>query len=75
MKLPNKIISFKQSYLYKFIIILHIVEKENCLVNLLYNKTKINFEDIEEFINVLDCLYALGKISLDERSGEIIYVV
>ena len=75
MKRPNKIISFKQSYFYKFIIILDVLKNKNCLVHELYNKTKNDFENIEEFISVLDCLYALGKIKLDEKNGEIFYVI
>lgn len=74
MKFPNKVINYKQSLLSKFPIILKVIKNENISVNKLYNKTKSKFEDIAEFVEVLDCLFALNKINIDEAIGVLYYV-
>ena len=34
-----------------------------------------SFKSIDEFIDVLDCLFALNKIQYDEESGRLINVI
>lgn len=75
MQLPNKIVSFKESILYKFPIILCELDKNKISINELYMKTMKSFKSIDEFIDVLDCLFALNKIQYDEESGRLINVI
>ena len=74
MRLPNKVITYKESILPKFPVILKIVRNADITPNNLYKRVKGQFEDIGEYLEVLDCLYALGKIELDEKRGVIHYV-
>lgn len=73
MRLPNKVISYKESVLSRFPIILNILIKEEISPNELYEKVKDSFEDVGEFIEVLDCLFAIGEIDLE--NGELLYYV
>ena len=74
MKLPNKVITYKESLLSKFPIILSIVKEQEIAVDLLYRKVKSKVDDIGEFMEIMDCLFALGKIELDVKKGVIRYV-
>ena len=74
MKLLNKVITYKESILAKFPIILSIVKDQEIAVDLLYKKVKSKVDDIGEFMEIMDCLYALGKIELDVKKGVIRYV-
>lgn len=63
MKLPNKLFTFRESIISKFPIILKTLEKENHLTIYELYISEINkFEDISEFLEAIECLYALGKI-------------
>ena len=72
MKLPNKFSTYKDSVLYKMPKFLH--HLKNCDLSLkeLYKKTNKDVNNIQEFIDVLDCLFMLGEI---EIKGEIIHYV
>lgn len=74
MKLPNKINSYNESNISKFVPIIEILIKKDENIYLLYKKTLKYFKDVEEYIDTLDCLFAMKKIILLE-SGEIHYVV
>jgi hypothetical protein len=74
MRLPNKITTFNESVLPKFPHILRIVESGNVSVIELYNSVKSITDDVENFLEVLDCLYALGKIDFNEEERTICYV-
>jgi len=74
MRLPNKIISYDESILAKFPIVLNAVEKSDISVYVLFSKLKEAFEDIGEFIKVLDCLYALGTLELEAETRLLRYV-
>lgn len=74
MKLPNKIYSYSESTISKFIPIIEQLENKDETVTSLYQKTKKNFNDIEDYIDTLDCLFALNKIELSEKE-ELHYVV
>ena len=63
MRLPSKFISFKESILPKFIGILTKLQENDMTVLELYKRFKGQVENIDEFIEILDCLFALGKIS------------
>ena len=74
MRLPNKITTFNESVLSKFPLILRVVEKGNVPVLELYNTVRSETEDVDTFLEVLDCLYALGKIDFNEQERTICYV-
>lgn len=74
MKLPNKITSYKESILSKLPIILNELRDNQVSINDIYIKNERKFESIDQFIDALDCLYALGKIQYDEESERIVYV-
>lgn len=71
MKFPNKVISYKESVISKFPMILLLLEKRDYDAFSLYDELSKKMT-INEFINALDCLYALKKIKLSE--GVIHYV-
>lgn len=64
MKFPNKVITFKESILYKCVLILEEIKEERMEVNELYNKMK-NRIQIEEFIDSMCILFILEKIKLE----------
>ena len=74
MRLPNKVITYKESILPKFPVILKIGRGADFTANYFYKRVKGQLEDIGEYLEVVDCLYALGKIELDEKRGVIHYV-
>jgi len=76
MKLPNKLFSYSESIISKFPIILKEVEKNKSIsFYALYINVIDNFDDISEFLQTLDCLYALDKISCDYKLRRINYVI
>ena len=74
MRLPNKVISYNESIISKFPIILNLLESKDYKVMELYEKLKADL-DIECFIETLDSLFALGKIEIDNEPRRIHYVV
>lgn len=74
MKLPSKVTSYKDSILSKFDVVMSCIEKEDIKPTLLYKKLKNKVSDPSEFIEILDCLYALGKIELVGEEKELHYV-
>jgi hypothetical protein len=40
----------------------------------LYSKVKIRIDETSDFLDALDCLFALKEIELNEQSGELHYV-
>lgn len=74
MKLPNKVITYKESTISKFPAVLSCLKEQDMSPALLYKKVKSKVEDIGEYIDILDCLYALGKIELIEHLGLLHYV-
>ena len=74
MKLPNKVITYKESTISKFPSVLSCLIEQDMSPALLYKKVKSKVEDIGEYIDILDCLYALGKIELIEHLGVLHYV-
>ena len=73
MKTPSKVTPYKESTIAKFPIILSFLERNDMTPNKLYAKVKkCKIKDIEEFVEVLDCLYAMNKIEL---RGEVLHYV
>lgn len=75
MLLPNKLISYDQSILPKLPIILKELKDSPISVHELYKRVIKKMSGVSEFIDVLDCLYALGKIEFDEKEEVLRYVV
>lgn len=67
MKFPNKFVTYKNSILYKLPKVLEKLEDCDLSVKELYNKTKKETANIQEFVEILDCLYMIGKIELKEE--------
>ena len=74
MRLPNKLHSYDESILAKFPIVLGILEKTDISVYSLFSQLKSHFEDVGEFVEVLDCLFALGSLEIMEETRLIRYV-
>ena len=70
MKFPSKVTPYKASILAKFPAVLSGLETEDVL----YRKVKSKVADVGEFLEILDCLFALGKIELNEEEGVLRYV-
>lgn len=71
MRFPNKVISFKESILSKFAPILKLLKVRDYDVISLYHEFEKRMT-ATEFINTLDCLFTLNKITL--KNGVIHYV-
>ena len=74
MKFPNKIISYKESVLSRFPLVLDILENNDYSIGELFNVVKAHMEDVIDFIDILDCLFALGKVKLNEQTRRLNYV-
>lgn len=63
--MPSKVTPYKESIIAKFPVILTILETEDLSPTELYGKVrKSKIKDITEFVEVLECLYAMNKIEL-----------
>ena len=74
MRLPSKITSYRESVLDKFPPILSVLQSADTGVFALYETTMDYFNNIEEFLDTLDCLFALHKITYDTEREVICYV-
>ena len=74
MKFPSKVTPYKASILAKFPAVLTSLETEDMKPDALYKKVRSKVTDIGEFLEILDCLYALGKVELLEKEGLLHYV-
>ena len=69
MRFPSKVTPYKESVLAKFPIVLSMLENTEMHPLDLYKKVKSKVDDVGEFLEILDCLFALGAIELiDERN-------
>ena len=75
MLLPNKLISYDQSILPKFPVVLKELKNGPMSVHDLYIRVIKKMSGVSEFIDTLDCLYALEKIEFDEEEEVLRYVV
>ena len=72
MKFPSKVTPYKESVIAKFPMILEKLEKKDMSPQELYKSMKNKVTDISEFMDIMDCLYALKKVDLD---GEVVHYV
>lgn len=71
MKMPNKVTPYKESGIAKFPVVLALLEKEDMTSSELFSKVKNNkIQKIDEFVEIIDCLYAMHKIEID---GEVLH--
>ena len=70
MKFPSKVTSYKESTIYLFPVVLNYLEKGDMMPSELYKKMKRKVSGIQEFIEILDSLYALNKVEL---VGEVLH--
>lgn len=71
MKMPNKVTPYKESSIAKFPVVLALLEKEDMTPSKLFSKVKKNkIQNIDEFVEIIDCLYAMHKIEID---GEVLH--
>lgn len=71
MKFPNKITTYKESSFPQMIAILDEIKKNNGSIKLFDLLTNIKQIDINEFIEILDILFAMNKIQFNEIKGVI----
>lgn len=69
MIFPSKMFSYEESVMFKFSIVLDALFEPQSAQRL-YRMTAESFSSIVEYIDVLDCLYALNKIYFNEK-GEL----
>lgn len=74
MKFPSKIISYNESILSKLPPILNVLSIADSTILSLYNQVNVFFSGFEEYIDALDCLYAINKIEYIEDKGVLHYV-
>ena len=73
MLLPNKTISYNESVLMLFPLILHTIEKQPDISAVeLYNTLKEECTSVIQFTQSMDCLFALGRIDFSAGSGGLI---
>lgn len=70
MRLPSKTTTYSESTLARFPVVLDGLKNMPMSPRMLYQVTKLQIPDIAEFIDVLNCLYALRKI---EMKGGVLY--
>lgn len=71
MLLPNKVTTYRESVISKLPIILDALDTEGTSVSRLYLKCKRRLGGPANFLDALDCLFALNEIELDDASGVI----
>lgn len=75
MLLPNKLYSYNESILSKLPVVLRLLKRRPMSVHELYQEGGRSFDSVSEYIDALDCLYALHKIEYDDLEGVLRYVV
>jgi hypothetical protein len=74
MNLPSKSIPYSRSILPKFAIVLREFTRRGVSPLALYGLVKDELHDVAEFVEVLDCLFLLGKIDFNKEQGVLIRV-
>lgn len=73
MLMPNKVISVKESSIYKSCIILEKLTA-NVKVDDLFELTNSEFNDVTDFLDALVLLFSLKRIDFDYVNGEVFRV-
>ncbi|MBB1123801.1 hypothetical protein B6U61_06090 [Ligilactobacillus salivarius] len=67
LKMPSKVTSFRESSLYKMLVILKKLDARPMKPEELLKSVNNQFEDVGEFLETLDLLYMLNKISVNDE--------
>lgn len=70
MQLPNKLYSYKNSTLSLIPMVMNEIGDKKLPVVDLYKKIRADLNDPTDFMSVMDCLYALRAVELNEE-GEV----
>ena len=70
MQLPNKLYSYENSTLALIPKVLKELQYGPKMVKDLYNDLKPSLDDPTDFLSVMDCLYALRAVDINEK-GEV----
>jgi len=70
MRFPDKVTPYKKSIIAKFPLVLEALQKENMTPIELYNLLKSKIKYTSELVDILTCLYVLGKV--DYIDGEVL---
>lgn len=73
MLFPNKLFTYSESVISKFPIILDELSEPLQVIDL-YKRVADRLTGVSEYLDALDCLYALRKIEFDEE-GEVLHYV
>lgn len=74
MRLPSRVTPYRSSTFAKFPVILSALREWDMPPRVLYNQTKSKTFTVADFIEVLDCLYLLGKVEFIKEKGVLHYV-
>lgn len=74
MRLPSKITSYSESVISKFPSVLSVLQETDAGVFTLYEATMKHFRGFEEFMDTLDCLFALQRVRYDAEREVLYYV-
>lgn len=74
MRFPNKVTSYKESIFFTLCPILDLLSKKDMSIYDVYNETSSNYASVTDFIDAIDCLFALNKILYFEKSEVLHYV-
>ena len=66
MQLPNKLYSYKNSTLSLVPIVLREIKERPVAVTDLYNRVEPYLKDATDFLSVMDCLYALRAVDIND---------
>ena len=67
MQLPNKLYSYKDSTLALIPKVLNEIRDNPVPVEQLYHRLKNEFVDATDFLSVMDCLYALRAVDINDE--------
>ena len=70
MQLPNKLYSYKTSSLSLVPVVLTEIKDKPMPVSELYQRIRPSLEDATDFVDVMDCLYALRAADISD-DGEV----
>ncbi len=70
MQLPNKLYSYKKSTLALVPEVLKVLGNETMPIIKLYTQIRPQLNEATDFLSVMDCLYALRAIDMDD-DGEV----
>ncbi|ETJ98397.1 ABC-three component system middle component 7 [Propionimicrobium sp. BV2F7] len=74
MRLPNKLFSFEESTLANLPVILQLLESGPMPVLDLYHGVEASFGGVDEFLDTMECLYALGAVEINDERQVIAHV-